>query len=221
MQRGFLDLDTVSSAEVGDMNITEALQAENPSIRLRAALAAGTDPDPTHLEVLVHSSGVEPDFFVRDMLTWALTRHSSASTFPLLAAAVADPEPQVRSQALHTLTKIHHPGIWELIDPPMLHDASPAVRTTAWRLAVTVVPEELRGWLARELIRELGRGDDATRRSLSRALVALEDESTTLLEVVGAHVREAFALLLDPESDSVEHVAAARKVAALGLEQQN
>ena len=61
-----------------------ALAGGNPSTRLQAALAIGTHPDPGLVDVLIARSAIEPDFFVRDMLTWALTRLPSADGKPLL-----------------------------------------------------------------------------------------------------------------------------------------
>ncbi|MGD9607505.1 MAG: HEAT repeat domain-containing protein, partial [Leucobacter sp.] len=51
-----------------------ALSADDSSDRLQAALTAGTRPDEAYLEPLLDRCAVEPDFYVRDMLTWALTR---------------------------------------------------------------------------------------------------------------------------------------------------
>ena len=45
------------------------------SERLAAALAAGTQPNEAFVSVLFEQCRVELDFYVRDMLTWALLRH--------------------------------------------------------------------------------------------------------------------------------------------------
>lgn len=198
------------------MNITQALSAPNSSTRLRAALAAGTDPDPEHLVSLMDRCSAETDFFVRDMLTWALTRHPENNTLPLLAAALSDPSPQARSQALHTLSKISHPGTWEMVSTQLLHDAIPSVRTAAWRLAVVVVPDAQRRELAAELVMELGRGDEETQRSLSRALAALEEETIPLLMAVAAHTQATRSFMDDPEGSISAYLHDARRVAALG-----
>ncbi|WP_308221483.1 HEAT repeat domain-containing protein [Microbacterium kunmingense] len=57
-----------------------ALETPDASHRLQAALSAGTRPDPEFIDVLVARCAVEPDFFVRDMLTWALVRQDRAPT---------------------------------------------------------------------------------------------------------------------------------------------
>ena len=45
--------------------IAQALAYADASMRLKAALAAGSDPDPALAPRLVERCGVEPDFFVR------------------------------------------------------------------------------------------------------------------------------------------------------------
>ncbi len=52
-----------------------ALESSAVSVRLAAALSAGCRPLREYVGVLVERCGVEPDFFVRDMLTWALIRN--------------------------------------------------------------------------------------------------------------------------------------------------
>ncbi|MFF6785349.1 hypothetical protein [Streptomyces sp. NPDC012510] len=43
--------------------LINALGAEDSSVRLQSALAAGSDPDPVFLEPLVERCAVDPDFF--------------------------------------------------------------------------------------------------------------------------------------------------------------
>lgn len=45
------------------------LEDVSPSVRLRAALGVGTAPDPRFVGKLVERCAVEPEFYVRDMLT--------------------------------------------------------------------------------------------------------------------------------------------------------
>src|SRR5262245_61859914 len=98
------------------------LAAGNSSARLQAALAAGTRADPGLADALVARCAVEPDFFVRDMLTWALTRLPAASTVPKLVAELRSGRAQARSQALHTLSKIGDRTAWPAITRALLHD---------------------------------------------------------------------------------------------------
>lgn len=161
------------------------MTANDPSLRLRAALAAGTDPRPDRVPELIRRCGEEPDFFVRDMLTWALTRHPVEQTVPLLLVELESPVPQARSQALHTLSKIGDARAWPAITDEMLHDPDDEVARTAWRTAAGSVPAGDEEDLARRLVPQLGRGDREMRLSLARAFAGLgASAESVLLEVL-------------------------------------
>ena len=204
--------------------LIDALGADDSSTRLQAAMAAGSHPDPELVEVLVERCAIEPDFFVRDMLTWALTRLPTEVTMPALLAQLPADRAQARSQALHTLSKIGDSGAWPAITPALLHDAEPEVARSAWRAAVVLVPEGERAALAADLVTQLGRGDREMQRSLSRALVALGAAIEPALQhgltsndpVIRAHARATEQLLADPEAGFELDTDAARRVVALG-----
>jgi HEAT repeat protein len=206
-----------------DGRLRAALQAESSSARLHSALVAGTNPDPRFVEILVDHCAVEPDFFVRDMLTWALTRHSSSQTIPRLLDEARVGAPQARSQALHTLSKIGDPRGWSAISTAVLRDRNDEVARSAWRAAVSLVPAGQQAELAEELCTQLGRGDRDMQRSLSRAIASLGDVARPLLGEHAAHedagIRtHAIAterLLHDPEEDFEFAIAEAKRVAAL------
>ena len=206
-----------------DARLRAALQAESSSARLHSALVAGTNPDPRFVEILMDRCAVEPDFFVRDMLTWALTRHSSSQTVPRLLDEVRVGAPQARSQALHTLSKIGDPRGWSAISTAVLRDPNDEVARSAWRAAVSLVPAGRQAELAEELCTQLGRGDRDMQRSLSRAIAALGDAARPPLGDRAAHGdagsrTHAIAterLLHDPEEDFEFAIAAAKRVAAL------
>jgi HEAT repeat protein len=164
-----------------------ALSAGSSSARLQSALAAGTYPDPRFVAVLVDRSAVEPDFFVRDMLTWALTRHSAGDTVPRLLYEVGSEIAQARSQALHSLSKIRDPRGWSAITPELLRDPDDTVATTAWRTAAALVPPGEEGALAGLLGSELGRGGLQTQRSLTRSIAALGEAALPALHAAAAH----------------------------------
>ncbi|MCP2342512.1 HEAT repeat domain-containing protein [Actinomadura rupiterrae] len=121
-------------------NVILALRARSASVRLRAAMAVGTNPDPRFVAELIERSAVEPEFFVRDMLTWALTRHAPSETVPRLMDELASPRPQARSQALHTLSKIGDRRAWPAITRAHLTDPDDEVARAAWRAAVVLAP---------------------------------------------------------------------------------
>lgn len=186
-----------------------ALAADDASVRLNAALAAGSDPDPRLLETLVARCAVEPDFYVRDMLTWALIRLPSAVTVPRLLSELHSQLPQARSQALHTLSKIRDGGAWPAITRALLRDADDEVARSAWRAAVVLVPDAARPALAAELATQLGRGDRSLQLSLSRALIALgapavepvlREAMTSPDPLIRAHASVTEKLLRNPDA---------------------
>ncbi|MEU4624747.1 HEAT repeat domain-containing protein [Actinoplanes sp. NPDC023801] len=203
---------------------TGALSAPASSIRLQAALSAGTHPQPGLLEALVARCAVEPDFFVRDMLTWALTRLPPEMTLPRLVAELRSETAQGRSQALHTLSKIGDARAWPAITRALLRDPEDEVARTAWRTAVALAPESEREGLAAELAIQFGRGDRSTRLSLSRALAGLGESAEPALRAamqnddpaVRAHAHATEVLLRDPEAEFGTAVDEAKRIVALG-----
>ncbi len=206
------------------MRLLEALAAGNSSTRLEAALALGTCPDPGLVDALIERCAIEPDFYVRDMLTWALTRLPAEITVSKLRAEICSERAQARSQALHTLSKIGDPTAWSAITRLLLQDADDEVARSAWRAAAVLVPDGQQQWLAAELATQFGRGDREVRLSLSRALVALGDVVEPVLRTamasndptVRAHARATERLLRDPGAGFDLAVDEARRVVALG-----
>ncbi|MEV7275538.1 HEAT repeat domain-containing protein [Streptomyces sp. NPDC093111] len=204
------------------------LAHDDPSVRLRTALAVGTDPEPSDVGTLVDRCAVEPDFSVREMLTWALTRHTPAATVPALVDEVRSDRAQARSQALHTLSKIGDRRAWPAITPALLSDPDDEVARSAWRAAVVLVPEGEEPALAVGLATQLGRGPRETRLSLSRALIALGEAMLPALGTaaahpdpeVRAHALATEVLWRDPEAGFEFAVEEAKRVVALGGEGQ-
>jgi HEAT repeat protein len=204
--------------------LTAALGAREASTRLKAALAAGTDPDPAVVDALIDSCGTEPDFYVRDMLTWALTRFPAAATVPKLLDELHSANAQARSQALHTLSKIGDPDTWPAVTQALLRDPNDEVARAAWRAAVVLVPDGREPELAAELAAQLGRGEREVQVSLSRALVALGPAAEPVLGAaagsadprVAAHARATEKLLRDPDAAFELNLDTARRAFALG-----
>ncbi|MFF5861069.1 HEAT repeat domain-containing protein [Streptomyces sp. NPDC012751] len=206
------------------------LEHDDSSVRLRAALAAGTHPDPEHIGKLVERCATEPEFHVRETLTWALTRHAAPLTVPLLVDEVrsgGDVRPErarARSQALHTLSKIGDRQAWPVITPALLSDPDDEVARSAWRAAVVLVPEGEEHELAVGLAAQLGRGERGTRLSLSRALIALGEVMLPVLGAatvdpdprVRAHALATERLWHDPDAGFAPAIEEAKRVVALG-----
>lgn len=202
--------------------IAAALTAADPSVRLRAALTAGTRADPGLVATLIGRCATEPDFYVRDMLTWALCRYPADRTVPHLLDQLTSDLAQARSQALHTLSKIGDGRAWPAV-AALLRDDDTEVARSAWRAAVVLVPEDEKLDLAANLAAALGSGGRATRLSLSRALAALGDTARPALDAAAAHpdprIRAHAAatdrLVGDPDSGFHESVEMAKRASVL------
>jgi HEAT repeat protein len=149
------------------------LKSPDQSVRLKAALAAGTYPNLDHIEALIRQCASETDFFVRDTLSWALMRQDRPTVVQSLIPELKSANPQSRSQALHTLSKIGDQNNYSLITTELLLDADDFVASTAWRSASVLVPDADKPALVEILISQLGRGDSDTQFGLTRFLCAI------------------------------------------------
>ena len=208
-------------------HLITALAADDESVRLKAALAIGSHPDPGLLDILVERCAIEPDFYVRDMLTWALIRLPSQITVPRLIVELQSQRAQARSQALHTLSKIKDASAWPAITRSLLRDSDDEVARSAWRAAVVLVPSGQERELAEELATQLGRGDRDVQLSLSRALVALGEEvvepvlrnaAASTNPAVQAHASATQLILRNPEAGTERALDAAKRRFVLGKE---
>ena len=149
------------------------LASPDQSVRLKAALAAGTYPEVEFIEVLISQCAIEPDFFVRDTLSWALMRNDISKVVKRLETELESTNNQAKSQAIHTLSKIGDKSNYPLITDEMLFDPDDFMAATAWRVASVLVPEDQKPNLVQKLITQLGRGDSDTQFGLTRFLCAL------------------------------------------------
>lgn len=215
----------------GQEPVIAALSSSHPQQRLQAALSVGTTAEDRHLGVLIQRCRIEPDFFIRDMLTWAVTRMPAEDTVPLLIAELSSDVPQAQSQALHTLSKIGDSRGWEAMDPGVIGDkliahADTEVARSAWRAAVALVPGDDRDRLALFLVTQLGRGDIETQKSLSRAIVSLGEDLVSVLdgrlqaeeETVQTHAMATRDMFTDPDAGFAHALSEAKRVVALGSE---
>ncbi|MEU1756716.1 HEAT repeat domain-containing protein [Micromonospora matsumotoense] len=214
----------MTRSEADTTRALRGLASGDPSVRLRAALAIGTAPDPGFVDPLVAHCATEPDFSVREMLTWALTRHPPVATVPRLVATLGSTGARARSQALHTLSKIGDRRAWPAITRALLTDTDDEVARSAWRAAVALVPDGAESGLAEVLATQLGRGDSATQWSLSRALAALGEAGTPVLHTAGtdpdprvrAHAVATQRLVRDPDAGFEFSIGEATRIVALG-----
>lgn len=220
---------TIPKEDTDTTRVLHGLEHDSSAVRLRAALAVGTTPDPRCLDRLIERCAIEPDFYVRDMLTWALTRHTSSLTVAKLLDELRSERAQARSQALHTLSKIADRDAWPAITLALLSDADDEVARSAWRAAVVLVPEGEVPELARVLATQLGRGKRETQLSLSRALIALGEVIMPTLHTamtdqdprVRQHAIATERLLRDPDAGFEFAIEEAKRLVALGTTSQD
>jgi len=142
-------------------------------VRLKAALAAGTYPEVEFIEVLIAQCAIESDFFVRDTLSWALMRNDAVKVVKRLETELQSSNPQAKSQAIHTLSKIGDRANFSMITDEMLFDPDDFIASTAWRVASVLVLDDQKSILVKKLITQLGRGDSDIQFGLTRFLCAL------------------------------------------------
>ncbi len=206
-------------------DLVDGLSDEDANKRLSTALAVGTNPEPDLLDILVARCAIEQDFYVRDMLTWALTRFPAEIAVPRLLEELTSETAQARSQALHTLSKIEDVSAWPAITLSLMCDADDEVARSAWRAAVVLVPETQKKDLAEELARQMGRGNREMQLSLSSALVALGEMAVepALKQALAsenpgirAHAQATEKLLQDPDAGFQLAVDQVKKMLAPG-----
>ncbi|WTI11343.1 HEAT repeat domain-containing protein [Micromonospora sp. NBC_00821] len=206
------------------MRVLRGLESSDSSVRLRTALTIGTTPDPQLVDTLIERCAVEPEFSVREMLSWALLRYPPALTVAKLTDELHSERAQARSQALHTLSKIGDRRAWPAITRALLTDADGEVARSAWRAAVALVPSGGEPELATVLSTQLGRGGPEMQLSLSRALIALGEVIMPILRAamadldprVRAHAVATERLTQDPDAGFEFAIEAAKRVLALG-----
>ena len=190
-------------------NLERLLRSFDQSERLRTALNAGTYPDPEYIDLLVQRSAIEPDFYVREMLVWALMRHEIPLVVERLRPELTSEIPQARSQALHTFTKIADKNLYREIPTELLFDATDFVAMTAWRAASRLVSEGQEIELGKILVHQLGRGPFEVQHALSRAFQAIGEKMVDLLQeplkstevMVREHAKFTIAIIADPWSE--------------------
>lgn len=163
-------------------------------MRLQAALAAGTYPEDAYIEVLVAQCAHESDFFVRDTLSWALMRHETAKVVDRLKAELKSNNPQAKSQAIHTLSKIGDKQYYSLITNDHHFDSLDKVAVTAWRAASVLVPDHEKPALTKILVSQLGRGDSDLQFDLTRFICALGDVIVEPLQQASESEKEEIRL---------------------------
>jgi len=88
--------------------LIEQLRHLDRNVRSQAALTLGRQPDADALPALLDALSTDPDFFVREDITWALLRLGEAAVDPLMDLLKSE-SADARHHAAHTLGKIGDP----------------------------------------------------------------------------------------------------------------
>lgn len=174
-----------------------ALDDPDRSVRQRAAVELGTSGTAEAAAALVAHLGTETDCFVKETLTWA-TVQVGAEAVPGVLALLSSPDPAVRSQAAHVLSKIGDPTHAEAL-LPVVADDDPLVAVKAFRAAAntgspTVIPA---------LAGRLGDGDLEQREALTSAFATLGEQGVGVL--LGA-LSDADASVRAHAADALGHL---------------
>lgn len=115
-------------------DLAEQLSDPDRSVRNTAALEIGSKSEAACAHVLVEALWAEPDFFVRETMTWAVTRMEEATQPAVLAAIKPDRSPEVRVQALHVLSKFANPETVGVLLPYVTDPDEVVARKARWAL---------------------------------------------------------------------------------------
>lgn len=169
---------TAPSARTGVAQVDDALDRlahVDRDVRQAAALNIGELADPSAAPGLVAQLWSEQDPFVRETITWAVTRVTTAAT-PLLLEALTSADAATRDRVLHVLSKIADPATVDAI-MPLAADADPFVAAKArWALARIGDPRAIPALMA-----HLGTGDDTTRNGVTRDLASFDESAVPAL----------------------------------------
>lgn len=116
-------------ADETQQRLQHDLRDPDQNARARAAVELGKLGDPATVDRLIEALATEPDFFVREYLTWSIVRTADTAV-PLLINMLSDARPRARHGAAHTLSKIADPRATPALTVS-LQDADPTVVSKA------------------------------------------------------------------------------------------
>ena len=141
-----------------------ALVHPDKDMRQHAAVALGQRADPHLAPRIAELLWQEPDFFVRETLTWVLTRTPEAAA-DAASSALSVGDVNTRLQALHLLSKLADPNTVPVV-ARFIDDAAPLVADEArWALARIADPSVIP-----LLVDRLGDTDQTARDAMTTAL---------------------------------------------------
>lgn len=174
------------------------LKHPHESVRQGAAIGLGALVTPDLAGRVAETLWEEPDFFVRESLTWVLTRVPRAA-LPYALAALADERARVRLAAVHVLGKLGDRSAVPAVIPLTADIDDEVAAKACFALARLADPAAVAALAA-----YLGRGDAERRSRLTRdladfgpaALPHLEGRLDAPEAAVREHAAEVVALVL-------------------------
>ncbi|MDQ1286940.1 MAG: hypothetical protein QG622_505 [Actinomycetota bacterium] len=191
-------------AEIDVPTGIDLLADADAGVRMRSAMDLGRLRAAQAAPALVERLGLEPEFLIRETLTWAILRLEEEAG-PFVDQALSSPRWLARRQAVHVLSKQGRPEDADRLIPLIGDDvdavASRAYGAAARTHAASVVPA---------LVGQLARGDAEHRNMLTAALAELGESAVPAL--VGAlrgshraevrrHAADSLAYLGSPGAD--------------------
>ena len=163
------------------------LQHLDKNVRIEAALELGKLADVQALRALLDRVGIEPDFFVRENVTWALVRIGDAAVLPLIAILERG-DTASRFHAAHTLSKLA-----DVRAVPALLAALDASDGELVQKAVYALGALRDDRALPELVARIGETSGAYRSTLHDAVTAFGAHAVTTLLAVLADANSALA----------------------------
>jgi HEAT repeat protein len=195
--------------------LIEKLSDPDRTVRNTAALAIGSQAESECADVLVETLWAELDFFVRETMTWAVTRLEDGTRPAVLAAAGPDQAPHVRVQALHVISKFANPETVDAVLPYVTDPDEAVARKARWALGRIGEPRAVP-----HLIALLGSHGIEERNALTDDVAAFGSAAVPALvaalesddQVVRRHAADILCYIGHPDAeDAAEALGAAVK----------
>lgn len=195
--------------------VLPALTHPDKNTRQRAAVALGTLADDAAGPALVARLRDEPDFFVRDTVTWAVTRLGE-TTRELVEALAESQDPVTTSQALHVLSKIASPLSIPTVsrytgdrDATVAAKARTAIARIGDPAGITVLTEHL------------GQGGQSEQNQLTTDLASFRRDAVPgVVDLVARCLSDADPQVRRHAADVLAHIGRPAAPAIAGLAQQ-
>jgi HEAT repeat protein len=134
------------------------------NVRSQAALALGKFGDSTAIDALLEALYTEPDFFVREDITWALVRMGAEAIEPLIDLLKHE-SPEARHAAAHVLGKIGDKRAVKALIEALEDESIPVLTKSAFSLGQMDAVESVSA-----LTRLIGHEDREVQTTITREI---------------------------------------------------